>query len=87
MEIRERRVAVGLRRCNPRVGCIGLAEGSLAIDRQPGVEGVVLALGSGEMRFGEFALRKLARPQTGRHLVGKQARDALRSGHPGPTRR
>ena len=49
------------------------AEGAVAVDRQPGMEAVVLRLGEVEMRLGQLARRDLAGAQPGGHLVGVEA--------------
>ena len=59
------------RRGEPGVGGVGLGERPLAIDRQPGVEGVVVALGGGEVRLGQLARRDLAAAQQRRPSRGR----------------
>jgi hypothetical protein len=62
-------------RGEPRVGGIGLGEGRLAIDRQPGIQGVVAGLGGVEMGGGEVARRDGSGSEPVGHLVGEQARE------------
>ena len=53
----ERGAPLPARRREPRVGGVGLGERPLAVDGQPGVERVVLALGEVEMRLGQVPRR------------------------------
>ena len=64
------RRALRARGGEPGVGRVGLAERALAVDRQPGVEGPVLALGGGEVRLG----RELARATARRRAGGRPSR-------------
>ena len=86
----ERRPALGAGHGEPRVGRVGLRERALAIDRQPGIECAVVALGRGQVGFGQLARRDLARAQKRGHLVGMKTRQighrtvSARRGWPGP---
>ena len=60
MEPVERVRRVGPCRGKPGVRGVGLGQRALAIDRQPGVQRVVLALGGGEVRLGQLVRRDLA---------------------------
>ena len=67
-------VAFAARRGEPGVGGIRLAEGALTVDRQPGVERPVVALGAGEVRLCRARATSLrpsadARPSRGRGAV------------------
>ena len=65
----------------PGVGGVGLLERGVAVDREPGVERVVVALGGVEVGLGELARAHLAGSEARGHLVGVEAGQA---GHAGP---
>ncbi len=52
---------------------IGLGEGVVAVDRQPGVQGVVARLGRVEVGGRQVAGRHLARSQALAHLAGGES--------------
>ncbi len=85
----QRPVRVRARRGEPGVGGVGLGQGPIAIDGQPDVERVVVALGRREVRLGQVARRDLAAAQERGHLVGVQSREvghrqvSARRGWPG----
>ena len=71
----ERRRPAGARRREPGVRGVGLGERPLAVDREPGVQRPVVALGGVEVGLGQLARRDLARAQERGHLVGEEPRE------------
>ena len=68
---RRRVVALAPRGREPRVGGVGLLERGLAVDREPGVQRVVVALGGVEVGLGQLARADLARLAAGRPSRGR----------------
>jgi hypothetical protein len=59
------------------VGCGSLGQGVGSVDREPGVEGAVLALRDGQVSLGQGLGRDLTTPQQGGHLVRAQASQVI----------
>ena len=67
----------------PCIGGVGLGQRPLVVDREPGVEGVVAALGRLERGFGRLVRAQLAAAQEGGQLVGQETSRVGHLGHPG----
>jgi hypothetical protein len=70
----DRRVARAAGSRKAGVGRVGFLERPVPIDRQPGVERMVLALGSIEVALGKLARGRAAATKQRGHLVSSKAR-------------